>query len=71
MEQTTVDYEELTRRSPGDLDLWQFDGWSQDGQGGIYFYNDWRRQTPWGDTRPDYGRAEVRQYISRILKQAT
>jgi 1,4-alpha-glucan branching enzyme len=48
---------------PSDLDLWQFDGWSQNGQGGIYFYNDWRRQTPWGDTRPDYGRVEVRQYI--------
>ena len=48
---------------PEDLDLWQFDGWSDNGQGGIYFYNDWRRQTPWGDTRPDYGRGEVRQYI--------
>jgi 1,4-alpha-glucan branching enzyme len=48
---------------PNDLDLWQFDGWSRNGQGGIYFYNDWRRQTPWGDTRPDYGRGEVRQYI--------
>ena len=48
---------------PSDLDMWQFDGWSENGQGGIYFYNDWRRQTPWGDTRPDYGRTEVRQYI--------
>lgn len=49
---------------PGEgLDLWSFDGWSQDGKGGIYFYNDWRSQTPWGDTRPDYGRQEVRQYI--------
>ncbi len=48
---------------PSDLDLWQFDGWSDGGEGGIYFYNDWRRQTPWGDTRPDYGRGEVRQYI--------
>jgi 1,4-alpha-glucan branching enzyme len=48
---------------PDDLDLWQFDGWSQGGEGGIYFYNDWRRRTPWGDTRPDYGRAEVRQYL--------
>jgi 1,4-alpha-glucan branching enzyme len=48
---------------PSDLDLWQFDGWSEAGQGGIYFYNDWRRQTPWGDTRPDYGRGEVRQFI--------
>ena len=48
---------------PSDLHLWQFDGWSENGKGGIYFYNDWRSSTPWGDTRPDYGRAEVRQYI--------
>ena len=48
---------------PNDLDMWQFDGWSQDGQGGIYFYNDGRRTTPWADTRPDYGRGEVRQYL--------
>ena len=43
-------------------DLWQFDGWSQDGRGGIYFYNDERADTPWG-ARPDYGRSEVRQYF--------
>jgi len=48
---------------PGDLDIWQFDGWNQDEKGGIYFYNDWRAKTPWGHTRPDYGRIEVRQYI--------
>ena len=48
---------------PDQLDLWQFDGWSQDGMGGIYFYNDWRAETPWGETRPDYGRHEVRQYL--------
>jgi 1,4-alpha-glucan branching enzyme len=48
---------------PSDLDLWQFDGWSENGMGGIYFYSDWRANTPWGDTRPDYGREEVRQYI--------
>lgn len=48
---------------PSDLDLWQFDGWSENGKGGIYFYNDWRSSTPWGDTRPDYGRGEVRQFI--------
>ena len=48
---------------PGDLDLWQFDGWGDNGKGGIYFYNDWRSNTPWGDTRPDYGRQEIRQYI--------
>lgn len=48
---------------PQELSLWQFDGWQQDGLGGIYFYNDWRSKTPWADTRPDYGRPEVRQYI--------
>ncbi|KPJ61579.1 MAG: 1,4-alpha-glucan branching protein [Latescibacteria bacterium DG_63] len=48
---------------PSDLDLWQFDGWNENGKGGIYFYNDWRAQTPWGETRPDYGRKEVREYI--------
>ena len=48
---------------PSDLDLWQFDGWSENGLGGIYFYNDWHAETPWGSTRPDYGRKEVRQFI--------
>ena len=49
---------------PSDLAIWQFDGWSKyDDKGGIYFYNDHRSNTPWGDTRPDYGRGEVRQYI--------
>ncbi|MCY2976392.1 MAG: alpha-amylase family glycosyl hydrolase [Planctomycetota bacterium] len=48
---------------PSDLDIWRFDGWSENDKGGIYFYNDWRSTTPWGDTRPDYGREEVRQYI--------
>jgi 1,4-alpha-glucan branching enzyme len=48
---------------PSDLDLWQFDGWSENNRGGIYFYNDERAHTPWGDTRPDYGRGEVRRYI--------
>lgn len=48
---------------PTDLDLWRYDGWSVGAWGGIYFYNDVRAQTPWGDTRPDYGRGEVRQYI--------
>ena len=48
---------------PSDLDLWRFDGWSENDGGGIYFYNDWRAETPWGATRPDYGREEVRQFI--------
>lgn len=49
---------------PGDLDLWRFDGWAVDGRGGIYFYNDERATTPWGDTRPDYGRGEVRRFLA-------
>ncbi len=48
---------------PSDLDLWQFDGWSDNGKGGIYVYNDRRCQTPWGDTRPDYGRPEVVSFL--------
>ena len=48
---------------PTDLDLWQFDGWSENGLGGIYFYNDGRAHTPWGSARPDYGRPEVRAFI--------
>ena len=48
---------------PTDMDLWRFDGWSEGSYGGIYFYNDDRAYTPWGDSRPDYGRGEVRTYI--------
>ena len=45
-----------------ETDLWQYDGWSENGRGGIYFFNDERGDTPWGG-RPDYGRPEVRQFI--------
>ena len=48
---------------PSDLDMWQFDGWSEWGFGGIYFYNDGRAYTMWGATRPDFGRWEVRSFI--------
>jgi 1,4-alpha-glucan branching enzyme len=48
---------------PADLGTWRFDGWHEPGKGGIYFYNDWRDRTPWGHTRPDYGRPEVRRYL--------
>jgi 1,4-alpha-glucan branching enzyme len=48
---------------PGDLCLWRFDGWSENDLGGVYFYNDHRARTPWGDSRPDYGRGEVRAYL--------
>ena len=49
---------------PSDLNtsLWRFDGWSENDRGGIYFYNDGRSQTAFGD-RPDFGRGEVRQFI--------
>lgn len=49
---------------PEDLEtsLWQFDGWNENGRGGIYFYNDWRHKTAFGD-RPDLGRGEIRQFI--------
>lgn len=48
---------------PGDLNIWRFDGWSENDLGGIYFYNDDRAHTPWGETRPDYGRDEVRRFL--------
>ncbi|MCR9013813.1 alpha-amylase family glycosyl hydrolase [Aquiflexum gelatinilyticum] len=48
---------------PSDIDIWQFDGWQENDLGGIYFYNDYRAKTPWGENRPDYGRKEVRNYL--------
>ncbi len=54
---------------PSDMELWRFDGWYQGIYGGIYFYQDNRSVTPWGDTRPDYGRGEVRQYIRDNIMQ--
>ena len=53
---------------PSDLPTWQFDGWSQNGKGGIYFYNDERSSTMWGETRPDYGRTEVRDFIKDQIR---
>jgi 1,4-alpha-glucan branching enzyme len=41
-----------------------FDGWQDtDHPHGIYIYDRARWWTPWGETRPDYGRTEVRQYL--------
>ena len=51
---------------PSDLgfSLWQFDGYSAAvDTGGIYFYEDSRRVTPWGDTRPNFETPEVRSFI--------
>ena len=48
---------------PTDLDLWRFDGWSKRGYGGAFFFNDRRALTPWGATRPDYGRREVCNFL--------
>jgi 1,4-alpha-glucan branching enzyme len=45
-----------------DNDLWDFDG-GVPPPGGIYFYPDWRGNTDWG-SRPDYGRPEVRRYLT-------
>lgn len=53
----------LNHLGPSDLDLWRFDGWSLGDGGGIYFYNDDRALTPWGATRPDYERGEVRTFL--------
>ena len=53
---------------PSDLDMWCFSGDCL-GNGGEYFYTDWRKSTPWGDTRPDYGRSEVRDYIKDFALQ--
>ena len=37
---------------PSDLDLWQYDGWSENGFGGIFFYNDpVLADTPWDPPR--------------------
>ncbi|AXA36253.1 MAG: glycosyl hydrolase [Candidatus Hydrogenedentota bacterium] len=44
------------------IPLWNFDGESY-GNGGIYFFSDWRKVTPWGWSRPDYGRGEVRSFL--------
>jgi 1,4-alpha-glucan branching enzyme len=47
-----------------DLDLWDFDGWTDpDHNGGIYIYDNYRAHTAYGDSRPDYGRGQVRQYL--------
>jgi len=50
---------------PTDLDqsIWQFDGYSAfPDTGGIYFFEDDNRYTPWGD-RPNYTTEEVRSFI--------
>ncbi len=49
---------------PDDLDssLRRLDGWYENDKSGMYFYNDWRSETTFGD-RPDFGRGEVRQYL--------
>ncbi|HVO31961.1 MAG TPA: alpha-amylase family glycosyl hydrolase [bacterium] len=49
---------------PDDLPMWCFDGACLgNGNGGIYFYTGARRETGFGP-RPDYGRAQVRNYIA-------
>jgi len=43
-------------------DIWQFDGWTDDLLGGVYFWGDDRNTTPWG-SRPNYTNKQVRRYI--------
>jgi 1,4-alpha-glucan branching enzyme len=65
------------------LDLWQFDGWSIDGNlcswclghaanyvnGGIYFFEDSRAHTPYTHARFDLGRPEVCTYLFDNVKR--
>lgn len=53
---------------PSDLPTWQYDGWNIDERGGIYFYNDDRANTPWGDTRPDFGSDKVREWLQSNIE---
>jgi len=46
-----------------DWSLWQYDGWSTNGNGGIYFFNEPAYCCTWWGPRPDYRRPEVRAYI--------
>ena len=53
------------RLGPSDLDLWRFDGWSENDKGGIYFYQDDRLVTHGVTHDPDYGRYECRSSFLR------
>ncbi|MCP4759918.1 MAG: 1,4-alpha-glucan branching protein [Planctomycetes bacterium] len=55
---------------PSDLGAWQFDGWTENDLGGIYFYNDDRAHTPWGSTRPNFGEEAVRQWMQDAVMQS-
>ena len=53
---------------PGDLDMWNFDGWSGTnslGGGGIYFYesNPNLQSTSYGDTRPNFSSQQVDSFV--------
>lgn len=46
---------------PDDLGIWRFDGTGT--YGGMYFYDDDRRVTDWGETRPNFGNTNVAAFI--------
>ena len=48
--------------SESTIPLWCFTGDCL-GNGGHYFYTDWKKETPWGWARPDYGRGQVREWL--------
>lgn len=52
---------------PTDLTLWQFNG-KGGTTGGMYFYNDDRRYTDWGETRPNFDEAHVRDFIKANIR---
>ncbi|GGW42390.1 alpha amylase C-terminal domain-containing protein [Arenibacter certesii] len=43
--------------------LWHFDAEDEENEGGIYFYGDYRSNSPWGPRRPNYSCNEVRKYL--------
>jgi len=56
-----VDYSHLAGT---ESDMWRFDGQGITScSGGIYVYEDRRSRTPWGETRYNYGRPQVRDYL--------
>jgi len=54
-----------------DWSLWQYDGWSTGGYGGIYFYSEPNLCCTWWGPRPDYSRQEVRDYILNNFRMWT
>ena len=51
---------------PGDLEMWNFDGYSGSGVGGGIYFNQSDvalQRTPYGDTRPNFNSLQVRNFV--------